>query len=480
MEAERVTSMSASAAMAAARGRTAGSWRCYPLTIPGCDPAHFTFPGADGLKPHLGASTYYMDGFLTGAGGRRYAFNFVFTAMRVLAGWAHTNFLTFTLFDLGARTYGTYTDFDLPSPTRLWRGRKLTAVEDHLDVRFEGTEGPCRWVNRRSTSGALVPFGSRLELRGRDQHGQRMALELDVDAECPPVPLGGDLLHGRMMFLGARETYAYFQPGLRMRGRLAWGEREGDVEGDVGWIDRQWAPQPFNAYNDLRNSRYRSEWRALQLSNGWDLCIFFQYLRPAYNRPVQWTGVTAVGPTGEIVASSRVELEIPAFIRDPGQVRALMRLSTGPRYMPHAYRLRIPVLTLEVEARPFVDTPAQRMPIEYWTGPVALSGTMDGSPVEGLGFDERSRVWCRDFELAEVLATVIVETAGQGPMARRLAQEAREIEALLLRGRRAEAADVLRREVEPRIEELPGPARGRVREVAADLLTVITKRIRAR
>jgi hypothetical protein len=475
-----MTSTSPAAASDVVRRGAGRHWRQYPFTIPGCDPARFTFPATDGLTPRLGVSTYYMDGFLTGLGGRRYAFNFVFTAMRVLAGYVHTNFITFTLFDLDAGTYGTYTDFDLPSPQRLWRGCKLTAAEDQLDVKFAGREGPCHWANRRSATGVLVPFGSRLELRGRDQRMRPMALDLDVDAERPPVPLGGDLLHGRMMFLGARETYAYFQPGLRMRGRLTWGDDAEDVEGDVGWIDRQWAPRPFNTYNDLRNSRYRSEWRALQLNNGWDLCIFFQYLRPAYNRRVQWTGVTAVGPAGEVVASPLVELEIPGFVRDPGQVRPLLRLSPGPRYMPYAYRLRIPSLSLEVEARPFVATPAQRMPIEYWTGPVALCGTMEGAPVEGLGFDERSRVWCRDFELAEVLATVVEETAGQGAVARRLAQDAREIEALLLRGGRQEAVDVLRRDIEPRIADLPGPARDRVREVAVDLLAVITQRIRAR
>ncbi len=48
-----------------------------------------------------------------------------------------------------------------------------------------------------------------------------------------------------MMFLGAPRTFSYFQSGLDMRGRLAWGDHAEDVTGTVGWIDRQWAPDDF-------------------------------------------------------------------------------------------------------------------------------------------------------------------------------------------------------------------------------------------
>jgi hypothetical protein len=455
-------------------------WKRYPVALAGADPAHFTFPRTDGLPPGLGMSTYYTDGFVTGAGGRRYAFNFVFTAMRLLARRVHTNFLTFTLFDLDGGTYGTYTEFDFPGPSRLRRGRKLTAAADHLDVRFVGVEGVSRWTNRRDQAGALVPFASDLALRGRDQHGQRMRLELSMDAGRPPVPLGGPLLDGRMMFLGGWETYAYFQAGLRMEGRLAWGDTEDSVSGDTGWIDRQWAPRPFTTYNDLRSSRYRSEWRALHLDNGWDLCVFSQYQRPAFNRVVPWTGATAIGPDGTVIGDPDVCIEVPAFIRDPGTVRPLLRLSPGPRYMPHRFRLRVPSLELDVAGEPFVDAPAQRMPIEYWTGPVALRGTMAGTPVAGLGFDERSRVWCRDFELAEVLATTIAGAGPQGPAARRLLLHAQEAGGLLLRGARREAAALLRREIAPAVGDLPADGRAAIGTVLEDLLSVVETRVRAR
>ncbi len=454
-------------------------WKRYPHVATGGDPEEFTFPEVDGLRPALGMSTYYMDAFVNGASGRRYAFNFVFTSMRVLRRRVATNFLTFTLFDLDARTYGTHTEFDLPTPRRWWRGAKLTAATDHLDVRFAGADGTSRWRNRRDDAGALLPFASEIHVCGRDQRGQPMAIDLVADAERPPIPLGGELLGGRMMFLGARETYAYFQAGLRTAGRVRWGATDEAVTGRVGWIDRQWAPEPFNRHNDLRNSRYRNEWRALQLDNGWDLCVFSQYQRPALNRVVPWTGVTAIGPDGSVFADDAVEITVGRFIRDPGAVAPLLGLSRGPRYMPYGYRMRVPGLDLDVEASPFVDAPAQRMPIEYWTGPVALRGRMAGAAVEGLGFDERTRVWCRDFELAEVLR-VTLEAAGVATLrARQLIHAVREVEAVLLRGGRREALAVLR-EIAPEVEGVPGEAGSAAAVVLRDLCYVIEHGVRAR
>jgi len=455
------------------------TWKHYPFSIPGADPAQFTFPEADGMPPGLGMSTYYMDGFVAGATGSRYAFNFVFTAMRLLRRRVHTSFLTFTLFDLEARRYGTCTEFDLPSPARWWRGGKLQTATDHLDVRFAGARGLSSWTNRHGDDGQLLPFASRLELHGRDQDGRTMGLDLDIDAERPPIPLGGDLLRGRMMFLGAPDTYAYFQAGMRMRGRLRWGEVDEQVTGQVGWIDRQWAPRPFTAFNDWRNARYRSEWRALQLSNGWDLCVFSQYLRPAQNRVVPWTGATAIGPDGEVVAATEVEIEVPTFVRDPGHVRPLLRLSRGPCYMPYTYRMRIPAMRLEVEAVPFVDTPVQRMPIEYWTGPVSLQGTMAGASVDGVGFDERSQVWCRDFEIAEVLR-VCVERLPGGSETRALHHQVREVEAILLRGGRGDALRLLRDRIAPALDRVSGAEAAQARAVLQDLRGVIVRRVRAR
>ena len=58
----------------------------------------------------------------------------------------------------------------------------------------------------------------------------------------------------------------------------------------VGWIDRQWAEDDFAKHQDPESSRYRNEWRVIQLDNGWDLSCFHQYLRDQRNAVVPLQG----------------------------------------------------------------------------------------------------------------------------------------------------------------------------------------------
>jgi hypothetical protein len=448
------------------------SWRRYPYVPPWGDAREFTFPACDGHRPDLGVATYFVDGFLTGrTTRRRYAFMTIFTDMRVLRKRVRAAFHTFALYDCDARRYGTCTDYDFPRPPFPRRRYKIAAAPGHLALRYEGAAGASRWENRRDAAGTLVPFAWTLDLRGTDHHGAPMALALDVDAHRPPAPLGGPALGGEMMFLGAERTYSYFQSGLAMRGRLRWGDADEDVEGSVGWIDRQWAPDDFSVHQDRQSTIYRSEWRVIQLDDGWDMSCFHQYHRPARNAVVPWSGLSAQGPgpAHELRATTGVVLHVPEFIRSPGVVRARYMLTDGPRWFPHRYRLVAPGWDVDLAAEPLVDAPAHALPIEYWTGPVRVVGRAFGRTVTGLGFDERSRPWIRDFELAEALRRTAEDLPGGGDLAYR----AWEIEALALRGDRRAAAARMRRYVAPLVAALPAAARARVAPLAADLLGLL-------
>ena len=295
----------------------------------------------------------------------------------------------------------------------------------------------------------------------------------------PPGPLGGRELGGEMMFLGAERTYSYFQSGLVMRGRLQWNGVDEEVEGDTGWIDRQWAVDDFTVHQDWRSTRYRNEWRVLHLDNGWDMSCFHQYHRHQRNAVVPWTGISAQGPAPDFVlrATHRVELTIPEFIRSPGIVRARSMLTEGPRYFPHRYRLRVPEWDMDVAAEPLVDAPAHGLPIEYWTGPVRIAGTAFGAAVTGFGFDERSCPRVRGFEVAEALRLTAEHLRGVDDDARRmLAYRAWEVEALALRNDPRAAAMHLRKHVHPLIERLRDPARAALMALATDLLGIFERR----
>jgi hypothetical protein len=282
-----------------------------------------------------------------------------------------------------------------------------------------------------------------------------------------------------MMFLGAPRTYSYFQSGLDMRGRLTWGDHTEDVEGRVGWIDRQWAPDDFTLHQDWRSTRYRNEWRVIQLDDGWDMSCFHQYQRDAHNAVVPWTGLSAQGPPPgfELRATPEVDLTIPEFIRSPGVVRGMSMLTEGPRWFPHRYRLRAPAWGLDIHAEPLVDAPAHALPIEYWTGPVRIEGSHLGRPVSGWGFDERSRPWVRSHELAHALRLTIEQQGEMDDGLRaRLAQRAREVEALALRGDPTAAAEHVRRHMHPWMTA----DRGKATALTEDLLVALSGRFRTR
>jgi hypothetical protein len=187
---------------------------------------------------------------------------------------------------------------------------------------------------------------------------------------------------------------------------------------------------------------------------------------------VPWSGLSAQGPAPEhaLRASTDVTLGIPEFLRSPGVVRAMSMLTDGPRWFPHRYRVQVPAWEMDVRSESLVPAPAHALPIEYWTGPVRLRGTLWGRPVTGYGFDERSRPWIHDFELAQALRESVrhledVDTDA----AWLLAYRCWEVEALARRGDTARAGLHLRERVAPLLAALPVVPRSQLAPLVTDL-----------
>src|SRR5512134_766814 len=60
------------------------------------------------------------------------------------------------------------------------------------------------------------------------------------------------------------------------------------------------------------------------------------------------------------------------------------------RYFFDTFRLRAPSLALDIMASPLVAAPAHHMPIDYFSGPTRVTGTMNGRAMAGFGFHERT------------------------------------------------------------------------------------------
>ena len=454
------------------------AWKRYPYAIPGADQAWFTFPAAEGDQG-AGANTYFIECPLRGLRtGRNLALMAIFSAMRVpLARTTlRADFYIFALFDLDAGTYGTMTDFDMPRPLRVRRTHKMKVARGLLDVSYETRDGRARWTTRRDAAGAPVPFSYALDLHGRDRSGRAMAAQLDVEVAKPPAPIGGDELGGVKTCCMQLGTFSYFQSGLALRGRVRWGDFEDEVRGDMGLIDRQYAPEHFGTYTALGNPRHRHEWRVLHLDNGWDMSVWQQFDAERGDRLVPFSGVTAQGPDGAVRATTDFHVERLSFVRDPREVMPSRPLAPGTTFLTDRFHLTVRDWGLSVTAEPLVTAPAHLMPIEYWNGPVRVIGQMGGRPVSGFGFHERSKLWFRPHELVFVLRETLRHlpaTGHHGPSPQAIANRVWQCDVLLARGDVAGARRYLEEQVAPALDSLASGHRDTAVEVYDALLTAL-------
>jgi hypothetical protein len=207
------------------------------------------------------------------------------------------------------------------------------------------------------------------------------------------------------------------------------------------------------------------------------MSVWLHFDRRRHNRVIPFSGATAAGPQNQVLSTTDLELERVSFVRDPGRVAPRYSLTAGAKYFTDRYRLRIPAWDLDVRSEPLVVAPAHAFPIEYWSGPTRLNGVMNGKPVSGIGFHERTLAFCRDFELVDVLRQTVrhlPESAFQGkhdPL--RLANLVWEVDGFLSHRDPAGGLEHLRRRVRPQLETLDGPHRTHVLQIGEDLETTL-------
>jgi len=453
------------------------NWKRYPFVLAADDP-QLTFPAAEGDQG-AESNTYYVSGRLRGrASGREFAFLVIYT-FNDIRHWLRADFFTFALFDLTSGDYGTFSEFDLPRPPRIRRGYKLSVARGQLDVAFKSAVGSSTWTTRRAADGSLLPFAYHVSLVGRDAAGRRMHVDLDLETYKPPMPVGGAEYVGTKTCMGQYGTHSYFQSDVRFRGSLEWGEVREAVDGDCGWIDRQWTPRHLGVHNDRTGSRYRHEWRQIHLDNGMEMSVWLHVDRRRHNRPIPFASATLATGDGRVLTTSEYQVERLSFVRDPGVIRPRYPLTRGAGYLADRYRLRIPDWELDLTSEPLVAAPAHALPIEYWSGPARVQGTLGEQPVRGFGFHERTHVFARDFELVDVLRGSLRHLPAEAlpagsPAGPALANLAWEVDAFLSHGGRAAARTHLRTRLRPHLEQLAEPHRGHVLRILDDLVAALT------
>jgi predicted secreted hydrolase len=417
-------------------------WHSYPFQLVPGDRL-LDFPAAEGEHVDQESDTWFIAGELTGATGRSFAFLTIFNKNRP-GGTVVADFYTMSLFDCDTGEYGTFTDYDMPPKNMSPDARpKMSMAEGHLDIRYESSAGPVVWTTCRDDDGELQPYTYRVSLRGLDQAGQSMELDLTVTPTRPPVPVGADACNGKIVCFGQHDTYSYFQTGMAMRGTLRWGEVREEVSGSAGHVDRQWFPKYAGGGGTGGDPRARShEWRTINLDNGVDMSIWRQFDRLDGNALQPFSGVTVSYPDAAMApeCAEDVEVTISSYVRWPDAIRPLVKPLASARFMPDCHRLRCPALQLDLTGEPLVAAPAHGLPIEYMEGPYRYHGTLRGEPVSGFAFYERSLALYRDWELIDVLAATVENLSPAEPALVSLVDQVRP---LVVSGRHAEARKLL-------------------------------------
>ncbi len=453
-------------------------WRRYPYRLAAGD-AQLVFPAAEGHQ-EAATDTYYASGFLRGeTSGRRYAFLTIFAKNEEILNLLSADLHVLAMFDLDSGTYETGSRFDLP-PDRGINLDRINVTRGRLDVSYTSSRRVSLMRARTAGDGGLHPFAYELDLSAEARSGTEMALSLCADALKPPQAVGGTEYGGRITVYGQPDTYSYFQT-IAYSGSLRWGPTEEPVTGEIGWFDRQWFPEYAGRYAGVLADRYGHQWAQISLDNGWEFSLWRQFSRRDDDRQVMFSGLTACDPAGLTIFAPDVPVAIMSYLRDPGLIEPLLAdlqqlagRRPSVRYLFDAFRLRAPSLALDLVASPFTAAPAHHMPIDYFSGPIQVTGTMNGAAVAGLGFHERTLPLSSPRQLVIVLRDSFLhlpdDAVADSPLtAPQLAALAEETMRFIDEGRLLAAQTHIRDTVRPALVPIADSHRPHLLQITDDL-----------
>ncbi len=199
--------------------------------------------------------------------------------------------------------------------------------------------------------------------------GQGYDLTLDARPVLQPV-LNGDQGLSRKSGEPGAASYYYSIPRVAVHGRLVRDGVPSDVQG-VAWLDREWGS------GSLGINQRGWDWFALQLQDG--SALMFYCLRDRDGSKDAHSAGTWVDPSGNsrALSSDQVLIDVTDHWASP----------RGGRY-PSRWRVRAPIVGLDVEVHPVRSDQELGTHPRYWEGAVDVRGTKDGRDAAGQGYVE--------------------------------------------------------------------------------------------
>jgi predicted secreted hydrolase len=368
-----------------------GAWAAGPLPDLGklggaqsgfaqvLEPRAFEFPRDHGPHPDYRTEWWYVTGNLDAADGERFGFELTFfrfalapppqSSSRAVGG--------------ATATTATTADAGTAAAESRWRTRQIYmahfAITDVGRQRFRFSQKLSR--DAVGLAGAQMPplhvwldDWSLSALSADDTHWQLRAseegYELTLDAQTLVQPvLNGDQGFSRKSSAAGAASYYYSIPRVAVHGQLL---REGQSlqVGGLAWLDREWGSGPLDRGWD---------WFALQMNDGSSL-MFYALRSDDGRRDGVHSAGTWTSPTGQSrrLSSDEVQIEVLDYWNNP----------RGERY-PGRWRVRVPVVGVDVEVRPELQNQELTTSPRYWEGAVdvtAASGAAGRGYVELVGY----------------------------------------------------------------------------------------------
>ncbi|MFA5135088.1 MAG: lipocalin-like domain-containing protein [Patescibacteria group bacterium] len=188
-------------------------------------------------------------------------------------------------------------------------------------------------------------------------------IDLNLTSKKPPLLEGGK---GYVNLVGDRSTYYYSLTDLRTAGHIRVGKKLIPVIGK-SWMDHQWANIPYE--------KNKWNWFSFQLDNN------IEVMAVEYGRHGKKTKLASVCyKSGKQLHSDAVRITPVG--------RAWVSPKTKARY-PLEWRVELPAIGIELTAKaPVKQQEMLYGTLNYWEGPLDVTGTVEGTSVSGLGFCE--------------------------------------------------------------------------------------------
>lgn len=220
------------------------------------------------------------------------------------------------------------------------------------------------WLEDWSVSD-ITPGKTRLKAETED-----VSLDITLTQTMPPV-LHGDGGLSRKGTEPGNASYYYSIVQQETSGRLAVGDETFDVAG-LSWKDHEFSTSA------LSPGSIGWDWFSLQLDNGTALMLFQIRREDGSIEPYSSGSFIDADGTVQALSHEDWQLEVLDTWTSP---------ASGAEY-PSRWRLRFPIIDLELEGRPLMADQELNVSTVYWEGASEFSGTLSGVPVTARGYVE--------------------------------------------------------------------------------------------